>query len=223
LWGNKKVSIITIKVIIIYSVYFNAHKVYKYIFERDIGDSMEDGIEKIKNMAIEKGANSVKIIPISDISVNDWVRQKCEFGCRQYGKRFACPPYVQPPDETRKRLNEYSKAMLIEFTDLRERGEWRQIQRNMAGLEREAFLCGLYRAFAYYAGTCRLCDVCPAESLENPSLFDKKKCVNRRIARPSMEGAGIDVFKTARNAGYQLDVVKEENTCFKSFCLLLLE
>ncbi len=184
---------------------------------------MDELYEKLEDMAIKGGATSVKIIPIEDISVNDWVRQKCEFGCKLYAKRFTCPPFVQPPKETKKRLKEYRKAMLIEFKGLTDRLQWREVQTLMANLEREAFLNQHYKAFAYTSGSCKLCDVCPAESLVNGSLFDRKKCVNIRIARPSMESVGIDVYQTAKNAGYDLKVVPNEGMCFTSFCLLLLE
>lgn len=174
-------------------------------------------------MAIRKGATSAKIISIENISVNEWVRQKCEFGCRLYAKRFTCPPYVQPVKQTKKRLKEYNTAMLIQFKELTDRMQWKEIQNIMSELEREAFLNGLYKAFAYTAGSCKLCDVCPAEALENGSMFDRKKCVNIRTARPSMESAGIDVYQTAKNAGYDLNVVPNEGMCFTSFSLLLLE
>jgi predicted metal-binding protein len=184
---------------------------------------LKDIYDKLIQMAISRGAASAKVIPIEDISVNDWVRQKCEFGCTQYGKKYTCPPYVQPPKETRKRLKEYDKALILKFGEIKDRMEWRGIQKLMAELEREAFLNGLYKAFAYGAGTCKLCDECTADQIQTPTLFDKRKCVYRRIARPSMEGVGIDVFQTAKNAGYELKVVPNEDMCFTSFCLLLLE
>ncbi len=178
---------------------------------------------KLIQMAISKGATSAKVISIDEVSVNDWVRQKCEFGCTQYGKKYTCPPYVQPPKETRKRLKEYDKALIIKFGEIKDSMEWRDIQKLMAELEREAFLNGLYKAFACGAGTCKLCDECTADQIQTPTLFDKRKCVYRRIARPSMEGVGIDVHQTAKNAGYDLKVVPNEDMCFTSFCLLLLE
>lgn len=179
--------------------------------------------EKLIEMAIEKGATSAKVIPIDNISVENWVIQKCEFGCIQYGKKYTCPPYVQPPNETRNRLKEYDKALILKFGDLKDRMEWRGIQKLMAELEREAFLSGLYKAFAYVGGACRLCDNCTADQVQSPTLFDKRRCVNIKIARPSMEGVGIDVYQTAKNSGYDLKVVPNEGMCFTSFCLLLLE
>jgi len=179
--------------------------------------------DKLIQMVISRGATSAKVIPIEAISVNDWVRQKCEFGCTQYGKKYTCPPYVQPPKQTRKILKEYNKALIIKFGEIKDRMEWRGIQKLMAELEREAFLSGLYKAFAYGAGTCKLCDNCSADQVQSPTQFDKRECANRRIARPSMKGVGIDVYQTAKNAGYDLKVVPKEDMCFTSYCLLLLE
>ncbi|MBP6931828.1 MAG: DUF2284 domain-containing protein [Candidatus Methanofastidiosum sp.] len=184
---------------------------------------MEESYKKLIDMAMNGGATSVKIISTEDIYVNEWVRQKCEFGCRFYAKRFTCPPYIHSVKETKKILKEYNTAMLIQFKDLTERMQWRGIQKLMSQLEREAFLEGFYKAFAYNAGACRLCDTCLAETIEKSTVFDKKKCVNNMIARPSMESAGIDVYKTAKKAGYELRVVQNEDMCFTSFCLLLLE
>jgi len=184
---------------------------------------MNEIYEKLIDVALSRGATSAKVIPIEAISVNDWVRQKCEFGCTQYGKKYTCPPYVQPPKQTRKILKEYNKALIIKFGEIKDRMEWRGIQKLMAELEREAFLSGLYKAFAYGAGTCKLCDNCSADQVQSPTQFDKRECANRRIARPSMEGVGIDVYQTAKNSGYDLKVVPKEDMCFTSFCLLLLE
>jgi len=38
-----------------------------------------------------------------------------------------------------------------------------------------------------------------------------------------MEAVGIDVYSTARRAGFEIHVVREKSEPFKSFGLLLLE
>jgi len=93
----------------------------------------------------------------------------------------------------------------------------------MFELEREAFLNGFYKAFAYAAGPCRICGSCVAQQVENPSDYSKRECKNQRKARPSMEACGMDVFQTARKAGYEIDVVRYEEDCFRRFGLLLLD
>jgi len=183
----------------------------------------KDIIKKLQELAAKKGANSTKLIVATDIFVEDWVRQKCEFGCTGYAKHFTCPPYSPTPEDTRKRLRWYKQALLVEFVGLKEKEEQRPVHMIMYELEREALLGGLYKAFSYTAGPCRICGSCPAEKVENPNYYSKRGCKNPEVARPAMEACGIDVFQTVKKAGYEIDVVKKDNECFKSFGLLLLE
>ena len=183
--------------------------------------NLEEVIKNLQKIAVEKDAKSTKIISTKDVFVENWVRQKCEYGCRDFARHFTCPPYSPTPEETRKRLRGYKRALLVEFF------RSKQKQQNMHGvmydLEREAFLSGLYKAFSYVAGSCRICANCPAEEVENPNEYSKRGCLYKKKARPSMEACGIDVYQTARKAGYNIDVVKDENECYRLFGLLLLE
>jgi len=79
--------------------------------------------------------------------------------------------------------------------------------------EREAFLAGFYRAFAYWAGPCSICPVCAQDGT----------CRNTKEARPSMEGAGIDVFETVKRAGLTIRTLNEGDAFVKYFALILLE
>ena len=83
----------------------------------------------------------------------------------------------------------------------------------ISGLEREAFLSGYYKAFGFSAGPCSLCDHCDVG----------KTCCHTEQARPSMEACGIDVYKTARTAGYPIEVVKNHGCPENYYALLLLE
>lgn len=184
--------------------------------------NIEDIIQIMQESAKKRGANSSKLILVKEIVVEDWVRQKCEYGCKGYARHFTCPPYTPTPGETRRRLANYEKGLLIEFTELKEKQQQQKIHEIMFELEREAFINGLYKAFAYTAGPCRLCGSCEAEKVQFPNKYSKKECKNQKKARPCMEACGIDVFQTARNAGYKLEVVQKVGECFKSFGLLLL-
>ena len=82
--------------------------------------------------------------------------------------------------------------------------------------EREAFLAGFHKAFAYWAGPCALCATCTVDAPDGT-------CRNTRDARPSMEGAGIDVFETARRAGLNLRILRDKGDYVRYFALLLLE
>ena len=63
---------------------------------------------------------------------------------------------------------------------------------------------------------CRLCKVCQAAD-------DHSKCVNKKESRPGIEAMGVDVFATARKAGYDIQVVTEFGQDTDRFSLLLLD
>jgi predicted metal-binding protein len=62
-----------------------------------------------------------------------------------------------------------------------------------------------------------MCEQCVAEE-------GVLTCENAKESRPSMEAAGIDVFKTVRNTGLELEVQNEiDPDKLRMFTLLLLE
>ena len=163
----------------------------------------------------KSGANAVKIITPDKVAVGNWVRLKCQFGCGAYGTRLTCPPYSPTPEYTRQMLNEYKNALFFtyKYPALKERKKRRSIRKILAKLEREMFLDGYYKAFAMSAGPCNLCSKCDVN----------QGCLHTEIARPSLEACGIDVYKTARNAGVKLAVVKTFQDVPTYCCLILVE
>lgn len=186
-------------------------------------------IKELEQLALEGGATAVKPINPEDVVIARWVLDKCQFGCRTFGKRFTCPPYAPTPAETAETLRSYDRALLIEFDNMSvERLKQDEAAKNMVhevsyGMEIKAFLAGYEKAFSYGAGPCALCPDCPAEKLENPNLFSKKDCRHPKKVRPSMEAAGMDVYSTVRKVGSHLEVVRDRSESFKCFSLLLLE
>ena len=158
--------------------------------------------------ACKLGALEAKIISPKQVFTAEWVRRKCQYGCDGFGEHLTCPPHSPTPQETRRLLDEYKTAILIHFPA---RGI--KILRIICNLEREAFILGYYKAFGMSAGPCSLCDKCNVQ----------KTCRHTEQARPSMEACGIDVFKTARTAGYPIEVVKDHNCTQNYYGLLLLE
>jgi len=164
--------------------------------------------------ALRGGASYSRVIPASKIITSEWVRLKCQFGCDAYGSRRTCPPLSPTPSLTRRMLKEFSGAI---FVALRvphggvERKLRRKGRRLLGSLERQLFLDGYYSAFAMGFGPCNLCPFCDL-------TLD---CKHPEVARPSMEACGIDVYATARGAGFPLRVVRTyEEGC--SLCGLVL-
>jgi len=163
-------------------------------------------ITRIKAMGFRE------VLPIDKqaIHIADWTDLRCQFGCDRYGQGH-CPPNSPSPQKTREVLQDFSHALLLEAEP-----PGKRFQRQVLKAEREAFLAGYHKAFAYWAGPCLLCDLCAA-SVPNG------KCCNTRDARPSMEGAGIDVYETVRRAGLNLRIVRDKGEYVRYFALLLLE
>jgi predicted metal-binding protein len=152
------------------------------------------------------GAKGAKIISPSQVVTAPWVRWKCQFGCGGYGSSLMCPPYTPQPEETRKMLDGYKRAILFESGS----GNTKKIA---ARMEREIFLSGSYKALGLGAGPCSLCRSC---SFENG-------CRHPDEARPSMEACGIDVFATARKHGFPIKVVRTYQDPQHYFGLVLVE
>jgi predicted metal-binding protein len=156
--------------------------------------------------ACKLGAKEAKVISPQDVFTAAWVRIKCQYGCDGFGDHLTCPPYSPTPQETRRMLDEYEIAIIIHCPS-------KKIDMNnlVYTLERESFLAGYYKAFGMSAGPCSLCKSCDVEKI----------CRHAERARPSMEACGIDVFQTARTAGFPIEVVRD-HTCTQNYYGLLL-
>ncbi len=164
-------------------------------------------IDALCNRAKELGAGEAKIIAPGNVFTAAWVRLKCQFGCGGYDSSRLCPPHSPTPEQTRKVLDCYDRAILIHGDQTAD------IRRIVSALEREAFLAGFYKAFGYACGPCRLCDEC---------AFDEG-CRHPDQARPAMEGCGIDVFRTVRTAELPIQVVTSPDSPQNYYGLLLVD
>ena len=164
-----------------------------------------ENLSKFVDLAVQFGAEDAKIITTDQILVSSGTRWKCRFGCSQYGKSLMCPPYTSTLEEIRKLVHEYRYALLFRVRP--------STSSNLAvELERRIFLNGYPSAIAFSADTCRLCDYCDVH---------KGFCVKSSEARPTMEACGIDVFETAKNAGYDMRVLTSRDQEYLWYGLLL--
>ena len=177
------------------------------------------------------------LTPISaeDVVVANWVRLKCRFGCKAYGKHLGCPPYSPTPEEMRKVLAEYRVGVVAKFEASPDpevspqhlhHHLWASINtvhETVFQLEWCAFLSGYYKAFGFNALPCTFCATCIPEEKERVDLFDARNCRHKEKVRPSMEASGIDVFGTLGRAGYGLSVLDSYSKGVSLFGLVLLE
>jgi predicted metal-binding protein len=163
--------------------------------------------EEFVRNALELGAKGAKLIFTNQVFTGEWVRIRCQYGCGAYGSSRNCPPHSPTPERTRRILDEYRVAILIHgdrTTDIRT---------VVVKLEREIFLAGYYKAFAYACGPCQLCDKCDPAG----------PCRHEDKSRPAMEACGMDVFATARAAGFPIEVVTAPGCAQNYYGLVLVE
>ena len=162
--------------------------------------------------ALEMGVDEARMVDPHSVATADWVRMKCQFGCPGFGLSHCCPPHTPTPDLTRKVIDSYQKAILLHQRLAKgERGK--NFNEALVRLEIKIFLEGYYKAWSMGSGPCRLCKKCDLTV----------SCQHGYEARPSMEACGIDVFKTARDNGFPIDVVKSHGEERNIFGLILVE
>lgn len=149
-------------------------------------------LQSFVTRACELGAEEAKVIDPASIITAAWVRLKCQFGCGGYGSSLCCPPHSPTPEQTRRVLDCYQRAILVHCKP------GVHVKALVVALEREVFLGGYYKALGLGAGGCDLCEECGLAH-----------CLHACEARPSMEASGIDVFATARANGFPLEVVTD--------------
>ncbi|MEI7827163.1 MAG: DUF2284 domain-containing protein [Euryarchaeota archaeon] len=217
-----------------------------------MGSQRAVSLPKMENELKKLGKQNraeLSFIDPSDIEVRNWVRWKCQFGCKGFGKHLSCPPYVPGPSKTKALLKEYERAYIVHFRGipgmptidsgdipenwhpfLRELILW--IAETMYALEQHAFYGGYYKALAFAAYPCAFCEDCVAE--ESKGVVDlslKRDCRHSERVRTSMEAVGIDVFATVSKSNLPIDVIpceddiygKIQHTKINSYGLLLLD
>jgi predicted metal-binding protein len=164
---------------------------------------------KLCKVAAQCGMIDPKMIDVKDIVLGEWVRWKCKYGCPDYGMWLTCPPYSPTPAETRALLGEYKRAMLF-----RMKPDKGKMLKALTSLERRIFLEGHRKALAFSGGHCHLCRTCNIRA---------GNCRKPEIARPSMEACGIDVFATVKKTGRRISILKDRNSEFTYFGMVLID
>ena len=177
----------------------------------------KDDKTRIERIMRSHGFTDYKwLVPRDDIIVAQWVRFRCLFGCVEYGKAGSCPPAVPSVDECRNMINEYTSAVILHFyVQSPSLDDKLTRMSELLGLEREIFLAGYYKTFLLQYADCCFCKTCVAGGV-------REKCVYKAQCRPSVDAMGIDIFHTARKAGFYIDVLRDCNDMQNRFAILLI-
>nr|MDO8133614.1 DUF2284 domain-containing protein [Candidatus Njordarchaeum guaymaensis] len=181
----------------------------------------------ISKLALDLGASESKMISPDSVVIREWVRLKCQYGCPEFGKRLTCPPFVPTVDQIRRALSGYNKILILKFEqppiskrigaegfmkELNKRE--RKVNEITLKIEKQLVLKGYYKAFALEPGVCNRCKEC---------ALQQGKCRHPKEARPSPESLAIDMFLTAKNAGWNIEVKTDVHQSWTNYALILLE
>jgi predicted metal-binding protein len=175
--------------------------------------------QKIENIIRQHGYQDFKWIDPQKIVVAQWVRMKCLFGCNEYGRTATCPPNVPSVSDCEKFFHDYTQAVVLRFekkVDLPEdRFEWtKKVNSALLDLEKDVFISGYKKTFLLFMDSCCLCESCSGK---------RDKCKEPKMARPTPEALGMDVFATVRSIGFPIEVLSDFLQTMNRYAFLLIE
>jgi predicted metal-binding protein len=205
---------------------------------------VEKDLKLLCNLARELGATKAVSFSAKDVVIDERVRLKCLVPvCDDYGLNLMCPPYVMSVQEFREILSKYKWAILIQIEvpitsemkkEIRQAADVAALYKSaqfMNGykksfdpiklklhhivnkVEAKASMLGYRFATGFKAGSCKLCPECVTKDSQKP-------CRRPFQSRPSMEAVGIDVFKTAENAGLPFDIPAKNKAVWNGLVLV---
>lgn len=175
--------------------------------------------KQMEALFFKLGFRDFKWVDPKNIVISQWVRMKCTFGCKEYGKNACCPPNTPTVQECRDFFREYSEGAVFRFENKFEEPEQRHeltkgINEKLLSLERQVFTAGNPKAFLLFLDSCNLCTDC-AE--------DRAKCKNKKSARPTPEALAVDVFSTVKALGYPIKVLGDYSEAMNRYAFLLVK
>ncbi len=157
--------------------------------------------------ALDLGCHDAKVVTTESIITGHWVRVKCQYGCKSFASVLTCPPYSPSVEDVWDLLGGYHQALLVRGKS----GEF--IRETVITLEKKLIHGGFHKAFGMGSGPCQLCVPC---DLEQGCKYPDK-------ARPSVTACGIDVYKTARNNGWNLSPLSVHDTRKDHIGMILID
>jgi len=180
------------------------HKIVEYVPE----EVLENDLEKYRQRAVKIGATDAKIINSSDIVIDERVVAKCMFPrCPVCGTNVNCPPYTPRPDQIRIMVNNFDYAIFFKLDGSAETlvGCDRDIKIKsfeiVSRIEAQAYYDGYYLALGFGGSSCKSV-LCPEDDCS--AIIAGQSCRHPLRGRPSMHAVGMDVFKMAIRAGWDI-------------------
>jgi len=179
----------------------------------------QPGPKDLKTLFGEHGFSDFRWVDPAEIIVSEWVRMKCLYGCREYGRNAACPPNAPSVADCARFFREYKRAAIFHFAKTLERPEdrhaWgRKVNLELLKLEQEVFKAGYVKAFLLFFDSCSICLECPGS---------RSACKEPKLSRPSADALAVDVFSTVRKLRYPIEVLSDYDQEMNRYAFLLID
>jgi predicted metal-binding protein len=176
-------------------------------------------LAKLEMKFRDHGFTDFRWIDPRRIVVSQWVRIKCQFGCREYGNTAVCPPQVPTVDECERFFRSYRRAAVFHLTKRvakpEDRFAWtRRLNLRLWKLERDIFISGHEKAFLLFLDSCNICAECTGR---------RETCRQPKKARPTPEALAVDVYSTVRKIGYPIQVLARTDEPMNRYAFLLID
>ncbi|MBP3627136.1 MAG: DUF2284 domain-containing protein [Clostridia bacterium] len=167
--------------------------------------------EILVKTALELGAYKAELIKAQDIVLSSEFRDICASNaCGFYGRCWMCPPYIGEIDVLMDKVRSFSNALIYQtVATIEDSFDIEGMGRG--GLNHSRISRNIGKAVAplikgdslhLICGGCRFCEKC--------AKADNLPCFYPEEALSSMEGYGIDVYRTTKNTS--LKYINGQNT-----------
>lgn len=158
-------------------------------------------MEKLVNLALEKGAMKAHVLPVKDILFDPSLRQLCKDNrCGKYNRNYGCPPFVGEPETVIAKAKEYENALIMQTVnaledsyDVEGMAEAGARHNAMSKAVAEAMKAEYPDSIVLTAGGCTKCERCAA--------MDGEPCRFPEVVTPSLSSYCINVAQTAGKCG----------------------
>ena len=182
--------------------------VLRKIVEHVPDEILEQDLEKYRQGAVELGATDARIINSSDIVIDERVVAKCMYPrCPVCGTNVNCPPYTPGLDQIRTIVNDFHYAIFFKLDGPPETlvGCDRDIKLKsfeiVSKIEAQAYYDGYYLALGFGGSSCKSV-LCPEDDCS--AMIPGQRCRHPLRGRASMHAVGMDAFKMAVRAGWDI-------------------
>ncbi len=165
-------------------------------------------VEKYQALGLEMGLRHVKLLGPEQVFFDPRALLKCRWGCEDYFKpTLKCGARGLSQAECREMVRSYCRILLLHGHDAH------LVSKAVLALGRAAFLDGHY--FAFGVRYCRLCPSCAVDQ--------GKECIQPDKVRPCDQALGIDMYRTAREAGPPCQVLQHKDDQQNRYGLVLID